>query len=72
MGFGVPIVSWFRLELKEYFDSYLDTESLKKHNLLNVKMIQRIKNSYFNGNDHLIGKLWNLLMFQMWYAKWMK
>jgi asparagine synthase (glutamine-hydrolysing) len=70
MGFGVPIFSWFRLELRGYLDRYLDVKSLNKHNLLNVKMIQRMKNSYFNGNDQLIGKLWSLLMFQMWYERW--
>ena len=43
MGFGAPIISWFRLELREYFDSYLGEKSLKKHNLLNIKMIQRMK-----------------------------
>src|SRR3978361_127915 len=71
MGFGVPITVWFKDELKKYFDVYLSETALKKHGLLNSKLIQRKKNSYFRGNEKMVSELWNLLMFQMWYEKWM-
>ena len=71
MGFGVPITLWFKTELKKYFDNYLGEEALQKHNLFNTELIQRKKSSYFKGNEEMASELWNLLMFQMWYEKWM-
>ena len=73
MGFGVPIASWFKKDLKEYFDTYLGSAALEKHNLFNIVYIQKKKDWYFSGksNDHTISELWFLLMFQMWYEKWM-
>jgi asparagine synthase (glutamine-hydrolysing) len=71
MGFGVPITLWFREELKEYFDKYLGEEALQKHNLFNAALIQKKRLAYLNGREELASELWNLLMFQMWYEKWM-
>jgi asparagine synthase (glutamine-hydrolysing) len=73
MGFGVPIASWFKKDLKEYFDTYLGETALAKHNLLNADYIQKKKEWYFSGksNQNAISELWFLLMFQMWYEKWM-
>jgi asparagine synthase (glutamine-hydrolysing) len=71
MGFGVPIIKWFRNELKEYFDTYLNETALDKHRFFNVDLIKRKKSSYFKGNTQTATELWNLLMFQMWYERWM-
>jgi asparagine synthase (glutamine-hydrolysing) len=71
MGFGVPIIKWFKDELKEYFDTYFSENALKKHNFFDKHLVQRKKASYLKGNSRLITELWNLLMFQMWYEEWM-
>jgi asparagine synthase (glutamine-hydrolysing) len=71
MGFGVPIIHWFKNELKEYFETYLSESSLNKHKFFNTDLVQRKKSSYFKGNVQLAPELWNLLMFQMWYDEWM-
>jgi asparagine synthase (glutamine-hydrolyzing) len=73
MGFGVPVASWFKKDLKEYFDVYLGEKALAKHNLFNIEFIQKKKDWYFSGksNHNAISELWFLLMFQMWYEKWM-
>lgn len=71
MGFGVPITEWFKKELKDYFNIYLGAGSIKKHNLFNNEIIERKKQQYFKGNNRVAPELWNLLMFQMWYEKWM-
>jgi asparagine synthase (glutamine-hydrolysing) len=71
MGFGVPIIHWFKNELKEYFETYLSESPLNKHKFFNTDLVQRKKSSYFKGNVQLAPELWNLLMFQMWYDEWM-
>lgn len=70
-GFGVPLTEWFRDELKEYFMVYLDEKRIEKEGLFDSKEIIRLRDSYLSGNKENVQKLWFLLMFEMWYEKWM-
>lgn len=70
-GFGVPLTEWFRDELKEYFMIYLDEKRIEKEGLFDSKEIIRLRDSYLLGNKENVQKLWFLLMFEMWYEKWM-
>ena len=70
MGFGVPIMEWFRDDLKIYFDKYISKELLSKQNIFNIDEVISLKESYLRGNKENVNKLWYILMFQMWYEKW--
>jgi len=72
MGFGVPIVQWFRDELKDYFMTYLDFSRLKSEGIFNPEPIIKLRDRYMAGRQENVQKLWYLLMFEMWYEKWMK
>lgn len=71
MGFSVPIHQWFKDKLKVYLDEYIDYSLISKHGLINSDEACRIKKQYLDGQDHLAPKVWSILVFQMWYAKWM-
>ncbi len=67
MGFGIPIEQWLKNGLKKYLEEYL-SEGCKT--VLDGKELEKIKKQFLLGriNSTLI---WNLLIFQMWYKKWM-
>jgi asparagine synthase (glutamine-hydrolysing) len=71
MGFGVPIFEWFRDELKTYFTIYLERTRLEKEGIFNVDKVLQLKKSYMEGKAENIEKLWSILMFEMWYERWM-
>ena len=71
MGFGIPIAAWLQNELKMYVDQYLDKDFIEKQNIFNNTEIQRIRDSFYNGKIERAEKIWYILMFQMWYDKWM-
>ena len=71
MGFSVPIIEWFSDELKHYLDHYFEPGLLEKQGLFNVKLLTKMKTKYLAGQKHHIGKLWTILVFQMWYERWM-
>jgi asparagine synthase (glutamine-hydrolysing) len=71
MGFSVPIVEWFSDELKCYLDHYLEPNYLEKQDLFNVEKLTKMKIQYLAGQKHHISKLWTILVFQMWYERWM-
>ena len=71
MGFAVPLVKWFREDLKYLFSEYLNTASLNKHGLVNAERLQKELDEYYAGNDFRFPLLWNFFMFQIWYERWM-
>ncbi len=72
MGFGVPIKVWFKNELKELINEFLDEQTIKKHEFLNAAYISKLKKEYFNNPLEVeANKIWLPLMFQMWWKKWM-
>ncbi len=70
-GFGVPITEWFKDELKEYFMVYLDGDRLSSEDLFNPDEVVKLRDKYLSGNSEGADRLWRILMFEMWYEKWM-
>jgi len=73
MGFGVPLEHWFKDELNELIEYYLDKNRLQKENIFNTVEIENLKKEYYRnptGND-TAQSIWKILMFEMWYDKWM-
>ena len=71
MGFGVPLMEWFKDELKEYFLVYFDEKRLQQEGIFNAKKVVMMRDRYLRGEKVDIEILWSLLIFQMWYEKWM-
>jgi asparagine synthase (glutamine-hydrolysing) len=71
MGFGIPVESWLGNELKDLVQEYLGEEKLKAHNLFNAAYVKKLTEEFFSGRTEKYLKIWHLLMFQMWYEKWM-
>jgi len=69
-GFNVPIEDWFRDELKEYFLLYLNQERLEREGLFNADEVIRLRDKYLSGDRENVKRLWFILMFEMWYEKW--
>ena len=71
MGFAIPIADWLLNDLKNLVDDYLSLERIEKQEIFNVHYVEDIKKRFFSGKKEYDVKLWYLLMFQMWYEKWM-
>ncbi len=72
MGFAIPIANWMQHELKELVETYLSEQVISSQGLFHWEYIAKLKNDFFNGKKEYDVKLWYLLMFQMWYERWMK
>ena len=71
MGFSVPLNNWLNDVLKPLVDKYLDETFIKKQNIFNIEYVSQIKRSYYVAKKEYDYKIWYLLMFQMWYDRWM-
>lgn len=71
MGFAVPVFNWFQNALKPKLDYYCSEEFITTQDLFNYDEINKLKTAVLNKTDKHYQKLWYLLIFQMWYEKWM-
>lgn len=69
-GFGIPISSWLRNELKYLIDAYLDRERIVREGLLDADLIEKLVRSHMEGQEDHGYRLYNVLMFQMWKEHW--
>ena len=72
MGFGIPVEQWLSVDLKHLVDAFFDEIYLKKQGIFNAVEVKKIIHAFYNGKKERAEKIWYLLMFQMWYEKWMK
>ena len=70
-GFTFPVNEWFTTDLKEQLMYYVNEEQLKKHDFVNVKKAMAIREAFLAGDERQNIPIWLLLMFQMWWNKWM-
>src|ERR1051326_8348869 len=68
MGFGVPIDSWLRRELREWAEDLLSVESLERHRLFNIEAIRTKWQEHASGSRNWQYLLWDVLVFQDWMA----
>ena len=71
VGFTPPIILWLREELKDFTISTLSTEELSRHNYINIKQLHKALDKFFKGEDAYYDMIWNAIVFQLWYKKWM-
>lgn len=71
MGFGIPMVRWFEAEIESLVLTYLGEDFIRKQGVFQQSAIDQVIGAYRKNKNANVYKLWNLLMFQMWYEKWM-
>lgn len=70
-GFSLPIYKWLREDLSYLLDEYLSENAIKASGLFNAETVLEEVQEFKNKKLHYTPIIWNLLMFQMWYFKWM-
>ena len=66
LGFGIPI-EWLKNNIDEFIKIYLNKSRIEKEEIFNFNEIEKLL-KYKNQN---FKKIWFLLIFEMWYEKWM-
>lgn len=71
MGFGIPVFQWLRKDLRPYVDEFMNETALMEHGLFKKEGVLHIVNRFMAGDRNYDNLFWYLLVFQMWYKKWM-
>lgn len=72
-GFEVPLLKWFRHELKSLItNDLLDDTFIKEQGLFNLENIQQLKKKLNSKNpEDVHAQIWGLIVFQYWWKKYM-
>jgi asparagine synthase (glutamine-hydrolysing) len=70
-GFGVPIAHWFRGELRDAFGDILGSPLTRQRGYFDDAFISRILSEHLDGKRDHSGRLWQLLVFELWHRQYM-
>jgi asparagine synthase (glutamine-hydrolysing) len=65
MGFGLPLGTWFRTELREYISDHLGTGA-RLGEYLCIEYVERLLAEHIRGKKDCSGQLWLLLTLEVW------
>lgn len=71
MGFSVPLAEWFRGELKDFTQKTLFASNAGLGHFFNSGPIRRVWDVHQSGKRNYATPLWSLLMFELWYRRFM-
>lgn len=68
-GFGIPIGSWLRVELRDWAESLLSERIITSQGFVNYESVSKLWQNHISGREDNTVKLWNILMFTQWMDK---
>ncbi|MCU0367400.1 MAG: asparagine synthase (glutamine-hydrolyzing) [Cyclobacteriaceae bacterium] len=73
-GFEVPLLKWFRKEMKSLItDDLLSEKNIHSQGIFNYSEIEKLKRQLFSSNPQDVhARIWGLIVFQWWWKKYHK
>jgi asparagine synthase (glutamine-hydrolysing) len=71
-GFEMPIGAWLKKELKFLIEEYLHKDRIEKQGLFDPGFIRDLVNNHMSGRQDTSWQLWNLIVFEHWYEKYIE
>ena len=70
-GFALPLVHWMRNELKDVLMILLEPRTLQR-GYFEAAGIRKLMNDHLYGGRVLTGRIWRLLMFELWHRNFLE
>jgi asparagine synthase (glutamine-hydrolysing) len=70
MGFGVPLIHWFKKDLTEYARDLLLSKQARERGLFNAKHVETVLDTHQKKGRDLSARIWALLFFEQWAKNW--
>lgn len=71
-GFGVPMAKWLMGPLKPLCTDLLSADRIKKQGLFDHGYISHLIDDHMQGVRDNRKELWNLMVFQLWFDRWIR
>jgi asparagine synthase (glutamine-hydrolysing) len=67
-GFAIPLGQWLRTNLRDWAESLLNERVLREQGFLDPELVRRRWKEHLRGLQDWHRSLWNVLVFQAWFA----
>ena len=71
-GFGIPLVHWFRKELKQNFLGLLSEPRTLQRGYFDAGAVRQLINEHLSGRRDRSSDLWILLVFELWHRNFLE
>lgn len=71
-GFPAPVGNWLTRDLAYLIDQWLNPARIKQQGIFNEQIVARYVQLFRSGKNYHDKRIWSLIFFQMWYAKYME
>jgi asparagine synthase (glutamine-hydrolysing) len=71
-GFEMPIGTWLRKELKFLIEEYLQEDRIQDQGVFVSRVVRDMVSNHMNGRQDTSWQLWNLIVFEHWYEKYIE
>jgi asparagine synthase (glutamine-hydrolysing) len=71
-GFSLPLVHWIRCELKDLIMTVLLEPRTLQRGYFDHRGIRRLLDEHFAGKRMHTGRIWRLLMFELWHRNYLE
>lgn len=72
-GFEVPLLKWFRTQLRPMIEELLDENFIKEQGIFNDSAVRQLKAQLWSGSPgDAVARVWGLIVFQHWWNRTMK
>ncbi|MFF5207481.1 asparagine synthase (glutamine-hydrolyzing) [Streptosporangium sp. NPDC000396] len=66
VGFGIPLASWLRAELRPLAHDLLTDATARGRGLFDPEVVDRLLTEHAEGHDHS-DRIWTLMQFELWH-----
>jgi asparagine synthase (glutamine-hydrolysing) len=70
MGFGVPLATWFRRDLKDFARDILFDTRTRQRGIFCPETVAQLLNVHLEGRRDHSSQLWSLICFELWCRTW--
>ncbi len=71
-GFALPLVHWMRNELKDLIITVLLEPKTMQRGYFSPEGVRRLLEEHFSGRRDQSGRIWRLLMFELWHRNYLE
>ena len=68
-GFAVPLSDWLQGPLRDWAESLLDVDRLRREGFLNPELVRQCWSEHLSARRHNHDRIWCILMFQAWLGQ---
>jgi asparagine synthase (glutamine-hydrolysing) len=71
-GFDMPVSQWLKSELRYLVEDHLSREKIDGQGIFHYPVVKKLIGDLMSNRTDTAWQLWNLIVFQVWHARYFR